>query len=818
MRTLPTGTVTFLFTDIEGSTRLLDALGAEAYAAALAEHRDRLRHAFASRGGVEVDTQGDAFFVAFSDAAAAAAAAAAAQAALAGGPINVRMALHTGRPLVTDDDYVGVDVHRAARICSTAHGGQVVLSGTTRALLGNEDVLDLGLHRLKDLGEPERLYQLGRTKFPRLRSLNATNLPAQTNILVGREAELHELVALVAEHRLVTVTGPGGTGKTRLALQVAAEVVDRFGDGVFWVSLAAVSEPTLLLPAIAAEIGAKVAVADHIDERRMLLLLDNLEQLVDAAPELSALLQKCPNLYLLVTSRELLRVEGEAPYPVAPLAVDDAVALFRQRAAIAEPETAVVEICLRLDCLPLAVELAAARTSLFPPDELLPRLSQRLPLLTGGRRDAPARQRALRSTIEWSYGLLDQEEKALFQDLAIFAGSFSVSGAEAVTDGTLETLQSLLDKSLLRRWASGRLGMLETIHEFALDELVRAGRFDEMRQRHTDFLLRLAESANLASGSEGPQRSNLVRPEIGNIRVALERCLDNDEIERALHIMVALEHFWVGTIPFEGIRWFETLTARGVEIPERLEAQVLRAWGGMVFIVGRFEQGTRLYEKSLEICRRIGDERSTADLLNRLVIPLLLKGETARARAMNDEALRISERHNYRKGVAVGIGSRGEIEIAEGNDELGLDLLWRGVALADEAGFTWWKAGTLVTLVEHLYRLGRLHEAEGACRQAIALSHEIEERQWLIFGLGLLSRIWAHTNRVESAGTIWGAIEALEALAQIGQWEAERPDYVADLADFEGPEFERGRAEGQSLTLDDVVRIATEETAPLPLR
>ncbi|HZJ51940.1 MAG TPA: adenylate/guanylate cyclase domain-containing protein, partial [Actinomycetota bacterium] len=475
MRALPTGTVTFLFTDIEGSTRLLDELGAERFADALAEHRRLLRAAFARHGGVEVDTQGDAFFVAFWDASGALAAAAEGQVALAQGPIRVRMALHTGEPVVTDEGYVGMDVHRAARICSTAHGGQVVLSATTRTLLDDADLVDLGLHRLKDLGRPEKLFQLGLDRFPPLRSLNATNLPSQPSTLIGRERELAELAALVPEARLAVATGPGGSGKTRLALQVAAELVETFTDGVYWVSLAAVSETALVFPTIASALGAQGEVAAHIDERRMLLLLDNLEQVLDVAPQLSELLRSCPNLHLLITSRALLRIEGEHEYQVEPLPTQDAVALFRERAPVAFPEEAIVAICRRVDCLPLAVELAAARTRILSADAMLARLEQRLPVLTGGRRDAPERQRTLRATIEWSYELLEDDEQLLFRRLAVFAGSFDAAGAEEVAGSSLETLQTIVEHNLVRRWSSGRFGMLETIHEFAIERLEESG-------------------------------------------------------------------------------------------------------------------------------------------------------------------------------------------------------------------------------------------------------------------------------------------------------------------------------------------------------
>ena len=436
MRDLPTGTVTFLFTDIEGSTRLLHEHG-EAYAGLLAEHRRELRAIFARHAGVEVDTQGDAFFAAFGRADDAVDAAGEIQAV--DGPLRVRIGIHTGTPTVTSEGYVGIDVHRAARICAAAHGGQVVLSEATRDALGRDPGRDLGLHRLKDLGAPERLFQLGTGTFPPLRSLNATNLPAQTDGLVGRTWELLDIAALIDDARVVTLTGAGGSGKTRLALQAAAESVDGFGGGVFWVPLAAVNDPTLIEPTIAQAIGAQHGLAAHIDEKRMLLLLDNLEQLLPgAAAPLAALVAACPNLRLLLTSRAPLRIDGEREYPVQPLPATDAIELFRERAFSAEPEAAVREICRRLDGLPLAIELAAARTRLLPPDQLLARLERALPVLTGGRRDAPERHRTLRATIAWSYDLLSADERRLFDRLGVFAGGFTLEAAEAVCDADLD--------------------------------------------------------------------------------------------------------------------------------------------------------------------------------------------------------------------------------------------------------------------------------------------------------------------------------------------------------------------------------------------
>jgi predicted ATPase/class 3 adenylate cyclase len=807
MRELPAGTVTFLFTDVEGSTRLLHELGPERYAKALAEHRRLLRDAFARHGGIEVDTQGDAFFVAFPDAGEALEAAAEGQRALRAGSISVRMALHSGEPIVTQEGYVGMDVHRAARICSTAHGGQVVASARTKALVDDE-LVDLGLHRLKDLGEPERLFQVGTGAFPPLRSLNATNLPTQASRLIGRERELEELVALVVEERLVTLTGAGGSGKTRFGLHVAAELVEEFPDGVFWVPLAEVTDPELVVPTIASNIGARGELADHIDERRTLFLLDNLEQVLGAALYLSKLLGRCPNLHLIVTSRALLRIEGEREYVVEPLPAPDAVALFRARAAVAEPADAVVEICRRVDCLPLAVELAAARTAILSPEALLARLEQRLPLLTGGRRDAPHRQRTLRATIEWSYELLDADEKELFARLAVFAGSFDVAAAEEVAGAELDTLQMLVDNSLVRRWASGRLGMLETIHEFALERLEDSGEAEDLRRRHFDYLLALARSANLSDEAEGPERIDLVRPEASNVRAALKWTLAADEIERGLRLAVALGNFWLATAPFEGMRWFDLLLGRAEELPADLRAAALGGWGAVTFIVGRFDEGARLWEESLSIYRELGDERGVGSLLASLAHAALIEGDTARARSLAEESRELSRRTAYHDIEPVALRALGEAEFAEGNHELGLQLIEEGIAVAREMGGTWWKVFSSMNLAGYLMQLGRLDEAEECIREALPDTLAIGERQSLLTGLADLARIAAKTGRPHLAGTLWGAIETEEARGPVGQWESERPEYEAAVLAAAGPDFDRGRAAGRALTLDEVVEYA----------
>jgi Adenylate and Guanylate cyclase catalytic domain/AAA ATPase domain len=390
VRDLPTGTVTFIFTDIEGSTRLLNELG-DRYAGVLAEHRRIVREAFERHGGVEVDTQGDAFFVAFPRASDALAAAADAQAELEAEPVRVRMGVHTGEPIATDEGYVGIDVHRAARIAASGHGGQILVSQSTRDLAGAEGLQDLGEHRLKDLSAPERIYQLGEGDFPPLTTLYATNLPVPVTPFLGREEEVAAVLAQLRqqETRLLTLTGAGGSGKTRLALQAAAAAAEDYPHGVWWVPLASLFDAAAVLPAAARVFGAGAPLVETIGDRRLLLLLDNFEHVIDAASELPGLLGACPRLDLFVTSRERLRVQGEHVYAVPVLARPEARRLFVTRAQEADagfrPDDRVDEICSRLDDLPLALELAAARTSVLSTEQLLERLGGRLDLLRGGR-------------------------------------------------------------------------------------------------------------------------------------------------------------------------------------------------------------------------------------------------------------------------------------------------------------------------------------------------------------------------------------------------------------------------------------------------
>ena len=536
---LPGGTVTFLFTDVEGSTRLLHELGAEYYAGALAEHRRLIRTACSAEGGVEVDTQGDAFFFAFPTAPGAVAAAGALTERLASGPIRVRVGLHTGAPLLTEEGYVGADVHRAARIAAAGHGGQVLVSASTAPLV-EVQLQDLGEHRLKDIADAVPIYQLGDSHFPPLKTISNTNLPSPASSFVGREREVAEALALLRDGaRLLTLTGPGGSGKTRLAIEAAAELVPEYKAGVFWVGLAALRDPALVSATVAQTLGAKDGLAEHIGERELLLLLDNFEQVVDAAPALPSLLSSCPNLRLLVTSRELLRVQGEIEYPVPPLAEPEAVELFRNRSRLPSDET-ILELCRRLDSLPLAVELAAARTSVLSPGQILERLAERLDLLKGGR-DAEARQQTLRATIEWSHDLLPADEQRHFARLAVFRGGCTLEAVEEVCDADLDTLQGLVDKSLLRH-TDKRFWMLETVRDYAAERLAGGGESELIRDRHLNHFLELADRA-YEEQTRASDWFPVLDAEHDNIRAALDWA-STSCVEAEAQLTSAIAVYW----------------------------------------------------------------------------------------------------------------------------------------------------------------------------------------------------------------------------------------------------------------------------------
>jgi predicted ATPase len=638
---LPTGTVTFLFTDIEGSTRLLQELG-DGYGDALAEHRRALREAWERHEGVEVDTQGDAFFVAFARATDAVAAAADGQRALARGPVRVRMGLHTGEPVSGDEGYVGMDVHRAARIAAAGHGGQVLLSQATADLAGS-DVRDLGLHRLKDLSAPERIFQLGTDHFPPLKTLHETNLPVPATPFLGREQEVDQVATLLRrpEVRLVTLTGPGGSGKTRLALQAAAAAADDYDHGVWWVPLSSLADHTLVDAAASQALGSEDVLAETVGDKRLLLVLDNFEHLIDAAPNVAETIVSCPHLTVLVTSREPLHIDGEWEFAVDPLLEREAVALFLQRAAAVRSDfTAngeIAEICRRLDCLPLAIELAAARVKMLALPALLQRLEQRLPLHAGGSRSAPERQRTLRATIAWSYELLMPEEQATFAKLAVFAGGCTLEAAEEICGADVDAIASLVDKSLIRH-SGDRYWMLQTIREYARECLEESGEADAVRGRHAEHYLALAE---LAYTERFEQSLRRLEPENDNLRAALDDLQDRAP-SQYLQLAGALGEFWYATLQFaEGAQRLEgALASARDEGPHT--ARALACLGDLDVERGQFSVGVSRLEESIQLWHGVGDEARLLEVRNWLGAALLQAGEKARALELYEQNLELA--------------------------------------------------------------------------------------------------------------------------------------------------------------------------------
>jgi predicted ATPase/class 3 adenylate cyclase len=818
---LPSGTVTFLFTDVEGSTKLLHELGADSYAEALAEHRRVIREACVANGGVEVDTQGDAFFFVFPTAPGAVAAASAMAEALEPGPIRVRAGVHTGTPLLAEEGYVGDDVHRAARIAAAGHGGQVLVSSSTAGLLVLE-LTDLGEHRFKDLGAPERVYQLGDGTFPLLKSLYRTNLPVPATAFVGRERELADVADLLrSSGGLLTLTGPGGTGKTRLAVHAAAEAAESFQDGIWWVPLSPLQEASLLDASVAQVLevdeqpGRELAdgIAARLGGKRALLILDNAEHLMPEIADGVASL-RVAGTAILVTSRERLQLQGEHVYSVPSLEHSDGVELFLTRARsldfAAKESPAVAELCTRLDNLPLALELAAARTAVFSPEQLVDRLSERLDLLKGAR-DADPRQQTLRATIEWSYDLLDPEEQRLFRGLSVFAGSCNYEAAETVCEADVDTLQSLLDKSLLRhREEQGqrRYWMLETIRELATERLAAEAEDGPLRRRHAEHYLIVARAANLAAESLGPQRHDLVIPELDNFRTALAWALEADERELGLELVVALENLWATTAPQEGATWAKDLL-EGSDIADELRSRALRVQGGMENIAGHLDQSEQLWQQALTIAREQGDDQSVAILLHRLASLEIQRGNLARVRSLAEESLAGHRKAGFPKGKAQALTSLAEVEEAEGNPERALELLDEARRLSEEVGFRWWQAGALARMGRTLVALGRLDEAGQRARSALAISSSMHDRPGTIYELRLLGEISGRSGDHRRAGTIWGAVDAEADRAPVSWWlhGRQEPERLPEQPDAE---FELGWEEGRALSLDDAVAFALD--------
>lgn len=816
-RDLPSGTVTFLFTDVEGSTRLLYELGAEGYAKALAEHRRILRESFGAHGGVEVDTQGDAFFVAFPTAPGALAAAAVALEGLSTGPIQVRMGVHTGTPHVDEEGYVGVDVHRAARIAAAGHGGQVLISASTAALLGTDGLRDLGEHRLKDLSAPERMYQLGDEDFPPLKSLYRTNLPIPATPFLGREHELAEVCRLLEDTRLLTLTGPGGTGKTRLGLQAAAEAAESYPDGIFWVPLAPLRDPELVLATAGQALGTKDGLAEHLADKSLLLLFDNFEHVVEASPRLSELLASCPNVQVIVTSRELLRVPGEQAYPVPPLEPRDGTELFVARARAALPSfvasDAVPELCARLENLPLALELAAARVRVLSPEQLVERLSQRLDLLKAGRGVDP-RQQTLRATIEWSHELLDEDEQRLFARLAVFVGGCTLESAEAVCDADLDTLESLVDKSLVRIREGARFWMLETIREYAAERLEDSGEAEMLHRRHAEYFLALGEEAEPHTHVYSGEWIGRLEQEHDNLRVALDYLAAAGENELVLQLAGALRAFWHdGGHVTEGRRRLES-ALQGQARPTATRARALTGAASMAYGSGDVSAARSIAEQALELHRRLDDPRGAAVDLNVLCVVSVEEGDLERAQQLAEESLALFHQAGDERNalaatrtLAFTYHSRGDLERARTLHESNLGQ-------AQALGFEETEAATLGSLAMIAFEQGRVEDALALGKQNLLACRDLGSLHGIAQSLcRSASTLAVLLGKADTAARLLSCFDALRE--QIGVSEAwitrmNEQTLSAIRARLDEGALAEAWEQGRALTIDEAVALALE--------
>src|SRR5829696_2091597 len=920
MSDLPTGTVTFLFTDIEGSTKLWEK-SPRSMQIALTRHDALLWEAIEGHGGFVFKTVGDAFCAVFPTALGAPKSALAAQRGLFSeawgdeiGALRARMALHTGTTHERDGDYFGPPVNRVARLLSAGHGGQILLSSSTQELVRDHlppetHLRDLGERRLKDLSRPERIFQLTApdlpSEFPPMKTLetHTNNLPLQATPLIGREREVEAVCGLLRspETRLLTLLGPGGTGKTRVGLQVAAELVDDFEDGVFFVPIAAITDPTLVAPTIARALGlseggarpAEELLEGYLRDRQMLLLLDNFEQILEAAPVVDRLLSTADDLKILATSRTPLGLYGEYEFPIPPLSLPDpdslqplenlteyeAIRLFVERAQAVKPDFAltkenapvVVEICARLDGLPLAIELAAARIKLLPPRLLLDRLGNRLKLLTGGARNLPERQRTLRNAIEWSYELLDEGEKMLFGRLGVFSSGATLEAMEAVcdTEGDLPTdvfegASSLLDKGLLRQeeGAGGepRFVMLETIHEFANAKLEGSGEAEAVRRAHAEYFLALAEEAEpMLWGAEDAEWLDRLAQEHDNMRAALSWAMEHGEATLALRVSGALRWFWYMEGYYgEGRRWLEAALGKdwgaaaaeararaleGVGWLASSQGDLDRAQGaakeglklsteaglGKVIVAdfqnvlgdaarhrGDYERAAELLEKSLALHKTVKDTRGVAWSLGDLANVASDRGSYERARALYEEGLVLSRELGGAELLGAYLISLGDEYLLEGNPERATELNEEAAELYRGRG----RKGVLQVALNNLgwsaLIRGDRQKAEALHEECLVLCRELGDKLIGAESIEGFACAAGAVGAAERAARLFGAAEALREATgnqQAARAHALRAPYLAAArAQVDEATWSAAWEMGRYMEFEDAVVYALEDT------